>query len=276
MAEIPQLGFLGAGKLATALARGWIAAGFTSADRIVGADPLPKAREAFASAISAKTSADNRQTVRDCELLILSVKPQMLAPVLAEIKSELTAKQLVVSVVGGATLAQLTVGLGPKIRVVRVLPNTASLVGAGATAISPGESATAEDTQLVERMFAAVGVVHRLPEKLLDAVTGLSGSGPAYVALVIEALSDGGVRVGLPRDVATALAAQTVLGTAKMVLEASLSPLTIKEMVASPGGTTIAGLHAMERGGVRAALMDAVVAASIRAEELGKEAGKMK
>ena len=154
------------------------------------------------------------------------------------------------------------------------MPNTPSLVGACAAAFSPGTTATADDVQLVERMFRSIGVAHRVPEKQLDAVTGLSGSGPAYIAVVIEALSDGGVRMGLPRDVATALAAQTVLGTAKMVLDAGLHPGMLKDMVTSPGGTTIAGLHALERGGLRAALMDAVEAAARRAEELGLEAGK--
>ena len=208
------------------------------------------------------------------EIVILAVKPQMLAPVLAEARPVLTPQQLVVSIVAGVPLAQLMLSLGPTVRIIRVMPNTPSLVGACAAAFSPGGAATADDEQLVERMFRAVGVAYRVPEKLLDAVTGLSGSGPAYVAVVIEALSDGGVLMGLPRDVATTLAAQTVFGTAKMVLEAGLHPGVLKDMVASPGGTTIAGLHALEHGGLRAALMDAVEAATRRAEELGKEASK--
>jgi pyrroline-5-carboxylate reductase len=150
------------------------------------------------------------------------------------------------------------------------MPNTPCLVGASASAYTPAETATAEDVELVDRLLNAVGRAFRLPESLLDAVTGLSGSGPAFVYLMIEALSDGGVRVGLPREVATALAAQTVLGSAKMVLETQAHPGALKDMVASPGGTTIAGLHALERGGVRGALMDAVEAATRRATELGK------
>src|SRR5205807_6670554 len=155
-------------------------------------------------------------------------------------------------------------------RLIRVMPNTPCLVGASASAYTPGESATAEDTALVDRLLNAVGRAFRLPEHLLDAVTGLSGSGPAFVYVMIEALSDGGVRMGLPRDVATVLAAQTVLGSAKMVLETGQHPGVLKDMVASPGGTTIAGLHALERGGLRAAFMDAVEAATKRATELGK------
>jgi pyrroline-5-carboxylate reductase len=176
----------------------------------------------------------------------------------------------VVSIAAGITLRQLAEGLGSHCRLVRVMPNTPCLVGASASAYCPGDKATAEDVAVVDCLLNAVGRAFRVPEHLLDAVTGLSGSGPAFVYLMIEALSDGGVRVGLPRDVATALAAQTVLGSAKMVLETNLHPGTLKDMVASPGGTTIAGLHALERGGVRGALMDAVEAATKRSQELGQ------
>src|SRR5262249_3038967 len=167
----------------------------------------------------------------------------------------------------------LAEGLGPSCRLVRVMPNTPCLVGASASGYTPGEVATADDVALVDRLLNAVGKAFRLPESLLDAGTGLSGSGPAFVYVMIEALSAGGGRVGLPRDVATALAAQTVLGSAKMVLDTGLHAGALKDAVASPGGTTIAGLHALERGGVRAALMDAVEAATRRAVELGRSAG---
>jgi len=276
VAHIPTLGFLGAGKMATALARGWLAADLLAPEKILASDPLPQAREAFQKSVGARAVADNKAVVQGSEVIVLAVKPQMLADVVAEVRPVLTAKHLVISIVAGVSLAQLSLSLGTSVRIIRVMPNTPSLVGACAAAFAAGAAATKDDEQLVERMFRAVGVAFRVPEKLLDAVTGLSGSGPAYVALVIEALTDGGVRMGLPRDVAQALAAQTVLGTAKMVLEASLHPAVLKDMVASPGGTTIAGLHALERAGFRGALMDAVQAATLRAEELGKEAGKMK
>jgi pyrroline-5-carboxylate reductase len=269
---IPRIGFLGAGKMATALARGWVAAGLVRPACILASDPLPEARDTFQREVGAGAVAENRAVVEGSDVVVLAVKPQTLMPVLAEIRHVLTQRHLVVSIVAGVTLAQLTGSVGPSIRVVRVMPNTPSLVGACAAAYSPGGAATAEDAQLVEKMFQAVGVAYRVPEKLLDAVTGLSSSGPAFVAVIIEALSDGGVGAGLPRDIATALAAQTVLGTAKMVLELPVHPGALKDMVASPAGTTIAGLHALERGGVRAALMDAVVAAARRAEELGKAA----
>src|SRR5205823_356711 len=171
-------------------------------------------------------------------------------------------------------LGRLADSLGKDRRLIRVMPNTPCLVGASASAFAPGETATPTDVARIERLLNAVGRVFALPEKLLDAVTGLSASGPAFVFVVIEALSDGGVCMGLPRDVATVLAAQTVLGAAKMVLETGLHTGALKDMVASPAGTTIAGLYALERGGLRAALMDAVEAAARRAEELGKLASQ--
>ena len=265
-----RIGFLGAGRMATALARGWLAAGLTAPDRVLASDPVPQAREAFAGGRGLRATADNREVVAASDVLILAVKPQSMRGLLAEVRPVVGPRHLVVSIAAGITLRQLADGLGPDRRLVRVMPNTPCLVGASASGYAAGEAATAEDLALVDRLLNAVGRAYRLPEALLDAVTGLSGSGPAFVYVIIEALSDGGVRVGLPRDVATALAAQTVLGSARMVLETGAHPGTLKDMVASPGGTTIAGLHALERGGLRAALMDAVEAATRRATELGK------
>lgn len=264
-----SIGFLGAGRMATALARGWLGTGL--AGRILAGDPAPQAREAFTTATGVPAVADNRAVVAGSDLLVLAVKPQSMAGLLAEVRPAVTADHLVVSIAAGITLKQLADGLGPGRRLVRVMPNTPCLVGASASGYTPGESATADDVALVDRLLNAVGRAYRVPEHLLDAVTGLSGSGPAFVYVMIEALSDGGVRVGLPRDVATALAAQTVLGSAKMVLETGSHPGVLKDQVASPGGTTIAGLHALERGGLRAALIDAVEAATRRATELGRQ-----
>ncbi len=265
-----RFGFLGAGKMATALARGWIEAGLTSAAHVVASDPVAAARDGFTAATGARATADNREVVRQSDVLVLAVKPQSMAPLLAEARPLLAERHLIVSIAAGITLKQLADGLGPNRRLVRVMPNTPCLVGASAAGYAPGESATADDVAMVDRLMNAVGKAFRVPEALLDAVTGLSGSGPAFVYVMIEALSDGGVRVGLPRDVATALAAQTVLGSAKMVLETGLHPGVLKDQVTSPGGTTIAGLHALERGGLRAALIDAVEAATRRATELGR------
>jgi pyrroline-5-carboxylate reductase len=262
-----RIGFLGAGKMATALARGWLAAGL--ADRILASDPLPSAREAFAADVGFHTTASNREVVEASDLLVVAVKPQTVSGLLAEIRPAIGGRHLVMSIAAGVPLARLRQGLGSECRLVRVMPNTPCLIGASASAWSPAENATPADLELVERLLKAVGLAYRLPEHLLDAVTGLSGSGPAFVYLMIEALSDGGVRVGLPRDVATALAAQTVLGAARMVLETGVHPGSLKDAVTSPGGTTIAGLHALERGGVRGAFMDAVEVATERSRELG-------
>jgi pyrroline-5-carboxylate reductase len=265
-----RFGFLGAGKMATALARGWIDAGLAAPARVLASDPVPPAREAFAGVTGARVTADNREVVAGSDVLVLAVKPQSMAALLAEVRPAVAARHLTVSIAAGVGLKALAEGLGPERRLVRVMPNTPCLVGASAAGYAVGPGATPKDVALVDRLLNAVGRAFRLPEHLLDAVTGLSGSGPAFVYVMIEALSDGGVRVGLPRDVATALAAQTVLGSAKMVLETGTHPGVLKDQVTSPGGTTIAGLHALERGGLRAALIDAVEAATRRATELGK------
>lgn len=271
MTSVGRIGFLGAGRMATALARGWISAGLTTVEQILASDPLPAAREAFASGLALRTTADNREVVRHGHLLVLAVKPQTMPALLEEIRPVVTSSHLVVSIAAGISLGQIAEGLGPGRRIVRVMPNTPCLIGASASAYTPGQGVTGEDLAQVDRLLNAVGKAFRVPETLLDAVTGLSGSGPAFVYLMIEALSDGGVRVGLPREIATALAAQTVLGSARMVLETGMHPGALKDMVASPGGTTIAGVHALERAGVRGALMDAVEAATQRARELGKK-----
>jgi pyrroline-5-carboxylate reductase len=267
---LPPLGFIGGGKMATALIRGLIQAKLTTSARIVASEPLQAARTALAESAGIEVLLDNKPVVSRSEVVVLAVKPQVMSTVLAEIKPLLKPSQLIVSIAAGITLRTLSDGLGGERRIIRVMPNTPCLVGASASGYCLGPAATPVDGELVARMLNAVGLAHQVPEHLLDAVTGLSASGPAFVAVVIEALSDGGVRMGLPRDVATALAAQTVLGTAKMLLETQLHPGQIKDMVTSPGGTTIAGLHALERAGLRAALIDAVEAATRRATELGQ------
>src|SRR5262245_722779 len=267
-----RIGFLGAGRMATALARAWTRSGRILAANTLASDPLPTAREAFTRDTGCPATAENRAVVEQSNTLVLAVKPQSMAAVLAEIRDVVQRREpLVVSIAAGVTLTQLAESLGSATRLVRVMPNTPCLVGASASGFTPGEHASAADVSLVQALLDDVGTAFRLPESLLDAVTGLSGSGAAFVYLVIEALSDGGVRVGLPRDVATGLAAQTVLGAAKMVLQTREHPGALKDAVASPGGTTIAGLHELERAGVRGALMNAVEAATRRAAELGKK-----
>ncbi len=256
--------------MATALARGLVAAGFTTSDRIVACDVIADARKQFAEETAARAVESNAEVVAAAEIVILAVKPQQMSGVLAELKSKLTPQHLVISIAAGVPIKTLAAGLGEQTRIVRVMPNTPCLVGASASGFAIGGAATVQDKALVEQLLSAVGVAVAVDEKLLDAVTGLSGSGPAYVYQIIEALSDGGVRVGLPRDVATKLAAQTVLGAAKMVLETGQHPGVLKDAVTSPGGTTIAGLHALERGGLRATLINAVEAATNRSKELGQ------
>lgn len=263
-----RIGFLGTGKMASALAKGWLKAGLVRAAQLSGSDPVEPVRAAFAQDTGGFVSAANADIVKRSDVLILAVKPQSLPGLMTEIRPAL-GDHLILSIAAGVSLAQLTTGLGTSCRIVRVMPNTPALVGSSASAFSGGSHATAADLELVQRLLGNVGRAIQVPEKLLDAVTGLSGSGPAYAFVMIEALSDGAVRMGLPRDVATLLAAQTLLGAAQMVLETGLHPGVLKDQVASPGGTTIAGLHALEQGNLRAALMNAVQAATERATELG-------
>ena len=264
-----RIGFLGAGQMATALARGWQAAGLLTPAHCRASDPFPDARAKFQQQTGGTATADNAAVVAASDVLVLAVKPQTMPALLNEIHHAVTEKHIVISIAAGITLKRLADGLLGTYRLVRVMPNTPCLLGASAAGFAAGPGARPEDAALVEKLFNAVGKAFAVPEHLLDAVTGLSGSGPAFVYVMIEAMADGGVRMGLPREVALALAAQTVLGSARMVLETNQHPAVLKDAVASPGGTTIAGLHALERGGFRAAVMDAVEAAARRATELG-------
>lgn len=264
----PRWGFIGAGKMATALIQGMIRAGTALPSEITASDPLPGALAAVAEMSGITPLSSNREVVGRAEVLVLAVKPQSMPAVFDELRPILTREHLIVSIAAGVTIGAIEGGLGPDRRVVRVMPNTPALLGEGASAYCLGASTLPGDEDLARSCLLAVGTAFRVPESQLDAVTGLSGSGPAYVYTIIEALSDGGVRVGLPREVATALAAQTVLGAARMVIETGLHTGTLKDQVTSPGGTTIAGIHALERGGLRAALMDAVEAATKRSAEL--------
>lgn len=265
-----KIGFLGAGQMATALAKGFVQAGLVKPDQVTASDPIEAAREEFSKKVQAKTTERNRDVVNDARVLILAVKPDQVAGVLAEIRDCFNEAKLLISIAAGVPIAKLEAGLGAEARVIRVMPNTPALVGASATAFALGQSATPEDGRLAQKLFSSVGVAFAVKECLLDAVTGLSGSGPAYVYVMIEALSDGGVAAGLPRDVATRLAAQTVLGGAKMVLETAMHPGALKDMVTSPGGTTMEGIHELEKGGVRAALINAVRAATEKSRKLGQ------
>lgn len=264
-----NIAFLGTGRMATALASGFVRE-LVKPEQIFGVDPIEASRESFRAAVGpACTVSDDAATqFAAADVVFLAVKPQVMADALGKIGSSLEGR-LVVSIAAGITIGTLEKLLPSSSRLIRVMPNTPCLVGEGACGISRAGSATAEDEVLIVELLSSVGVVECVPERLLDAVTGLSGSGPAYVFQMIEALSDGGVKMGLPRATATRLAAQTLLGAAKMQLETGEHPGSLKDAVTSPGGTTIAALHEMELGGVRAALMNAVEASTRRSQELG-------
>jgi len=255
--------------MAMALGQGFVAANLVDARRLLAADPDAEAKNRFAQATGGRTSDDNRQVVDEADVIFLAVKPQQILRVMNEIRPNVTADKLIVSIAAGVRLDTLSEGLGGETRLVRVMPNTPCLVGQAACGYCVSKQATTEDGELINRLLSAVGIVVGVDEKLMDAVTGLSGSGPAFVYVVIEALSDAGVRMGLPRTVATALAAQTVRGAAEMVLSTGEHTGVLKDRVTSPGGTTIAGLQALEAGGMRATLMAAVEAATARSRELG-------
>jgi pyrroline-5-carboxylate reductase len=264
------IGFLGAGKMAAALARGFVRAGLLTSDQIIASDPSEAARTVFAKEVGARTTASNPEVAKFADVLLLAVKPDQVGGVLADIRDHFTARHCLISIAAGVPLAKLEAGLEPGARLIRVMPNTPALVGASATAFAPGKSALPEDAELAQKLFSAVGLAFQVKEALLDAVTGLSGSGPAYAYLFIEGLSDGGVAAGLPREIATRLAAQTILGSAKMVLETGLHPGVLKDMVTSPGGTTIEGLHELEKGKLRGTLISAVRAAADKSKKLGQ------
>lgn len=270
MAQQLTLGFIGAGKMATALAGGFIRAGLVSEAQVIASDPSEPARAGFSRETHGRTTGSNAEVVNDARVIFLAVKPSQVADALSEIRGAFSASHLLISIAAGVPLATLEAGLPTGSRIIRVMPNTPALVGASASAFAMGRGAKREDAELAQKLLGAVGLAFELKEALLDAVTGLSGSGPAYVYLIIEALSDGGVAAGLPRDVAIKLAAQTVLGSGKMVLETGLHPGALKDMVASPGGTTIEGLCELEKGKLRGTLINAVRAAADKSKKLGQ------
>jgi len=263
-----KLGFLGCGKMATALVGGVVHAGVCRASSIFVNDRISAVAEGLAQKTGVKAVADGAKFAGLVNVVVLCVKPADALAALRDLGDALAGK-LVISIVAGLSLARLEEAAGSKVRVVRVMPNTPALIHQGAAAFATGSTATDADAALVSKIFSAVGRAVQVKESLLDAVTGLSGSGPAYVYLVIEALADGGVLMGLPRDLALQLAAQTVAGAAGMVLQTGQHPAALKDQVTSPGGTTIAGLEELEGAAVRSAFLSAVRAATERSRQLG-------
>ncbi len=264
-----KLACLGTGKMGTALLKGIVDRGVCAASDISISDPSSAAMAAAEAAVPGVRTADsNEAAARDAGVILLCVKPAGIVPLIESLRDLPPA--LLISIAAGIPLASMEAVAGAH-RIVRVMPNTPSLIGQGAAAYATGTRATAADAALTEQLLGAVGTVTRVPENLLDAVTGLSGSGPAYIYTVIEALADGGVAEGLPRQQALQLAAQTVAGAAAMVLQTGLHPAVLRDQVTSPGGTTIAGLAVLESKGLRTAMMESVRAAARRARELGKD-----
>ncbi|KAG6411060.1 hypothetical protein SASPL_129134 [Salvia splendens] len=258
--ESCKIGFIGAGKMAESIARGVINSGVFPASNVRTAH-LGQRRTVFES-FGTKVFDQNSQVVQDSDVVIFSVKPQVVKDVVLQLRPLLSEKQLLVSVVAGVKLKDLQEWAGHS-RFIRVMPNTPAAVGVAA-------SATKEDGELISKLFGAIGKVWTTQEKLFDAITGLSASGPAYIFLAIEALADGGVAAGLPRELSLGLASQMVLGAASMAVSTGKHPGQLKDDVASPGGTTIAGIHELEKAGFRGILMNAVVAAAKRGQELSK------
>ncbi len=270
MLDIGRVFFLGAGKMAAALAGGMVRNG-CPAGNITAYDVAKPAAAAFAAATGGEAfTAEPERLAEAADIVLIAVKPQYLTEALKPFSGGVLSNKLIVSIVAGVTIETLT-GLTQSHRVIRVMPNTPALVGKGAAAYAVSAGVTDEDCRSVEAILGSVGYFCRLPEKLIDAVTGLSGSGPAYVFDFIQALSDGGVRCGLPRTEATKLAAMTVMGAAAMVVETGEHPSVLRDQVTSPGGTTIAGLVVLERAAFRSAAADAVAAATARSAELGKK-----
>ena len=275
--ERRTVGFLGAGNMAAALIKGLLHAGVFMPSDIYASDAKVDRLKHIQTTHGIRITTDNHELARTVDVLVIAVKPQVVDRVLDGIAGDLRPETLIISVAAGVPLEALEGRLPATARVVRSMPNTPATALAGATAISAGSHATEADLEIARSLFEAVGRVVTLDEPLLDAVTGLSGSGPAYIMLIIEALADGGVKMGLHRDTSLLLAAQTVYGSAKLLLDTGEHPGRLKDMVTSPGGTAIAGLHTLESGALRKTLIDAVETATLRAAELGAQmAAKMK
>ncbi|REJ67475.1 MAG: pyrroline-5-carboxylate reductase [Planctomycetota bacterium] len=265
-----SIGFVGAGRMAQALARGFVSAELVTAEAIVASDPTAEAREAFVAMVPGCRVVETNDEAADADVVFLAVKPQQIDAVLAELADAISTRQLVVSIAAGVRLARLAGALGDEKRFARVMPNTPCLVGESASAFCLGGGATAADGKLVQDLLSAVGMAVELPEEQLDAVTGLSGSGPAFVCVLVEALTAGGIHMGLEEATAARLAVATVRGTGTLLQETGEAPEVVRARVSSPGGTTLAGLAVLEEQQMRSAVTAAVEAATRRSIELGE------
>jgi len=268
------LGIIGGGNMGEALITGIIQSGLLSPAEILFYEPRVDRQDYLRERFRISAAASNKELVSHAPTLILAVKPQSVPEVLREIASHLKPNHLIISICAGVSLDYIQSFFPISVRMVRAMPNTPALIQKGATALAPSPEARAEDLSTAEAIFQAVGITAAVKESQMDAVTGLSGSGPAYIFAVIEALAAGGVKEGLSHDVALSLTTQTVLGAAHLILATAKHPATLRDQVCTPGGTTMSGLYAMEEGGFRLALMNAVVAATRRSKELGESLQK--
>lgn len=270
VSEDMTVGFIGAGRMAQAMTKGFVTTGIIKAKNITASDADPRMLQ-FIKEFGVTTTQENKEVVYKSKVVVIAVKPNVVTKILKEVKEHVSKDKIVVSIAAGVPLSTFEQNLPPGSRVVRVMPNITVTVQAAASVIAPGTSVQLNDSELVRELFQSIGICEIGSENLLDAVTGLSGSGPAYGFIAIESLADGGVNMGLPRDLALKLAAQTLLGAAKMVLESGKHPGQLKDDVCSPGGTTIAAVQSLEKSGFRACLIDAVEAATLKAQELGSK-----
>ena len=266
--ENRNIGFIGAGKMGSALIKGIIKAGIVKNENIGASDVYEPFLRDLQAEMGIMVSTDNVVIAQKSDILILAVKPDTLESVLADLRDYITSDKLVISIAAGVPLFTYEHALLKGTRIIRVMPNIAATVLEAASGIALGKNATPADLKITLEIFSAVGTAVQVPESLMDTVTGLSGSGPAFIFPVIEAMADGAVLEGMDRKSAQILAAQTVLGAAKMVLEIGMHPGELKDMVTSPGGTTIQGIHSLEEAGIRAAFMSAVIRASERSKEM--------
>lgn len=267
-----KAGFIGAGNMAEAMVRGLLASGSFRKKDITLSDTDPERLSCLSSRYGVTTTSDNREAVKKSDIVVFSVKPQVLPAVCGEVRNAATTDKLYVSIAAGVRHSFIKKLVGREIKLARVMPNTPSLVLEGVSCVYFGEGFSGEQQDMVLGILGSLGKALRVEsEDLMDAVTALSGSGPAFVSIFIEALCDGGVKMGLPRSLATELAARTVLGTSKMIQQGGRHPAEIKDMVTSPGGTTASGIHSLERGGFRAAVISAVESAARRSAELSGE-----
>lgn len=268
MSDLRTLGIIGVGNMGNALLSGILGSHILKPEQIIIYDINEGVLQNRIKEFNIEKARSNEDLVKNSKYILIAVKPQVIEGVLKEIGAVITEDKTIISIAAGISIAYIKNYIKINLGIIRVMPNTPALVGEGASALAPNDNVSTEELEFVKKLLSSVGLVVELEEKYIDAVTGLSGSGPAYIFIIIEALADGGVKMGLPRDVALKLASQTVLGSAKMVLETRKHPGELKDMVTSPGGTTITALHELEKGKIRATLMKAIESATLKSKSM--------